>query len=123
MTALLTDPQLIHAELERRLEELRAASPITAQKAQLERELRRTKRAIHRLVEAYQEELIALDELRRRTPELRKKAASLYAHFAQSEQPFRSIVNTCFAHCEQGQASLARSSLLLGFLLPSGRSL
>ena len=43
--------------------------------------------------------------------------------FAQSEQPFRSIVNTRFAHCEQGQASLARSSLLLGFLLPSGRSL
>ena len=79
VTALLTDPQLIHAELERRLEELRAASPITAQKAQLERELRRTERAIHRLVEAYQEELIALDELRRRTPELRKKATSLQA--------------------------------------------
>lgn len=77
VTELLTDPKLIHAELERRLEELRSSSPIAAQRAQLERELRRTERAIHRLVEAYQEELITLDELRRRTPELRKKATSL----------------------------------------------
>jgi site-specific DNA recombinase len=85
VTALLTDPKLIQAELERRLKELRAASPITAQKAQLERELRRAQRAIHRLVEAYQEELIALDELRRRTPELRKKATSLQAQLEALE--------------------------------------
>src|SRR3990172_501172 len=89
VTALLTDPQRIRAELERRLEELRATSPITAQKAQLERELRRTERAIHRLVEAYQEELIALDELRRRTPELRKKATAFSGPARSARSPGR----------------------------------
>jgi site-specific DNA recombinase len=85
VTALLADPQLIRTELDRRLQELRATSPITAQKAQLERELRRTERAISRLVEAYQEELIALEELRRRTPELRKKATALRAQLEALE--------------------------------------
>jgi site-specific DNA recombinase len=79
VTALLADPQLIRAELDRRLQELRATSPITAQKASLERELRRTERGIQRLVEAYQEELVTLAELRRRMPDLRKKAATLCA--------------------------------------------
>jgi hypothetical protein len=68
-----------------------------------------------------------------RSASLRRTIQSVYdwcrrhrhlpAHFAQSEQPFRFIVNTRFAHCERGRAPLARSSLLLGFLLPSGRSL
>jgi site-specific DNA recombinase len=79
VTALIADPELIRGELDRRLQELRATSPIAAQKAQLERGLRRTERAIHRLVEAYQEELITLQELRGRTPELRKMAAALRA--------------------------------------------
>jgi site-specific DNA recombinase len=77
VTALLADPQLIRAELERRLQELRATSPITAQKASLERELRRAERTIQRLIEAYQEELITLEELRRRVPEPRKKITTL----------------------------------------------
>ncbi|MGI9657489.1 MAG: recombinase family protein, partial [Gaiellaceae bacterium] len=85
VSALLADPQLIRMELDRRLQQLRATSPITAQKAQLERELRRTERAISRLVEAYQEELIALEELRRRTPELRKKATALRAQLEALE--------------------------------------
>jgi len=79
VSGLLADPELIRAELDRRLQEMRSASPITAQKAQLDRELRRTERAIHRLVEAYQEELISLEDLRRRMPELRKKANTLRA--------------------------------------------
>ena len=79
VTALLADPALIRVELERRLQELRAASPMIAQKAQLEHELRRAERALHRLVEAYQEELLQLEELRRRSPELRRKAATLRA--------------------------------------------
>jgi len=75
--ALLADPKIIRAELERRLQELRTTSPITTQKLQLERELQRTDRAVHRLVQAYQEELVELEELRRRSPELRRKATGL----------------------------------------------
>jgi site-specific DNA recombinase len=85
VTALIADPKLIRAEIDRRLQELRASSPIAAQKAQLERALRRTERAIHRIVEAYQEELITLQELRCRTPELRKKAATLSAQLEALE--------------------------------------
>ena len=75
--SLLADPKVIRAELERRLQELRTTSPITAQKQQLERQLQRSERAIHRLVQAYQEELIELEELRRRSPELRSKVTTL----------------------------------------------
>ncbi len=77
VTALLADPQLIRAEIERRLQELRTTSPIAARKGSLQNDLRRTERAMHRLVEAYQEELIELEELRRRSPELRRKATAL----------------------------------------------
>jgi site-specific DNA recombinase len=79
VTALLADPKIIRAELERRLQQLRTSSPITVQKLQLERELQRIERAIHRLIQAYQEELIELEELRRRSPELRRKATGLRA--------------------------------------------
>lgn len=83
--ALLADPKIIRAELERRLQELRATSPITAQKLRLERELHRVDRAVHRLVQAYQEELIELEELRRRSPELRRKATGLRAQLGALE--------------------------------------
>jgi len=85
VTALLADPQMIRAELDRRLQQLRATSPFTAQKTSLERELRRTERGIQRLVEAYQEELITLVELRRRMPDLRKKATALRAQLEALE--------------------------------------
>ncbi len=74
---LLSDPALIRAELERRLAQLRTTNPATAQRSRLERELARATRAIGRLVEAYQEELVTLDELRARMPELRKTEATI----------------------------------------------
>jgi site-specific DNA recombinase len=79
VTALLADPTLVQAELDQRLAQLRAANPATSERARLERELVRTTKGIERLVNAYQEELITLDELRARTPDLRAKQASLRA--------------------------------------------
>ncbi len=79
VTALLADPSLVQAELDRRLGELRAANPATAERTRLELELSRTTKAITRLVEAYQEELITLDELRSRIPDLRAKETRLRA--------------------------------------------
>src|SRR5215207_8281895 len=73
VTALLAEPTLIRAELDRRLGELQAANPTTATKARLQREQTRTATAISRLVEAYQEQLLSLDELRGRMPALRAK--------------------------------------------------
>jgi site-specific DNA recombinase len=73
VTALLADPTRIRAELDRRLGELQAANPTTAAKAWLQREQTRTATAISRLVEAYQERLLSLAELREPMPTLRAK--------------------------------------------------
>lgn len=82
VTALLADPSLVQAELDRRLEELRIANPATAERSRFELELARSTKSIERLVVAYQEELLTLDELRERMPELRAKEASLSAALA-----------------------------------------
>lgn len=79
VTRLLTDPNLIAGELQRRLDQLRAANPATAQRGRLERDLARVSSGITRLVEAYQEQLLTLDELRERMPELRKREATVRA--------------------------------------------
>ena len=40
-------------------------------------------------------------------------------YFAQSERPFRAMVNARFAHGERVGATLVPSSVFLGFLLPA----
>jgi hypothetical protein len=82
VTALLADPALVQAELDRRLTELRAANPATAERSRLELELTRATKGIERLVHAYQEDLLTLDELRARMPDLRAKEASLRGSLA-----------------------------------------
>ncbi|MFL6187555.1 MAG: recombinase family protein [Actinomycetes bacterium] len=77
VTGLLADPTLVRAELDRRLAELQAANPTTATRTRLEREQTRTATAISRLVEAYQEQLLSLEELRSRMPALRARQQSL----------------------------------------------
>jgi len=79
VTALLADPALVQAELDRRLAELRTANPATAERSRIELELTRTTAAVARLLEAYQEDLLSLDELRARMPALRTKETSLRA--------------------------------------------
>jgi len=85
VTALLADPALVQAELDRRLAELRAANPATAQRSRLELELARATKAIERLVQAYQENLLTLDELRARMPDLRAREAGLRGSLASLE--------------------------------------
>jgi site-specific DNA recombinase len=70
---LLADPSLAKQELDERLAEQRRSNPTRKQKRQLRTELLRYQKAVARLIEAYQEELISLDELRERIPELRQK--------------------------------------------------
>src|SRR3954463_12186777 len=77
ITGLLADPALIRAEIDRRLDQLRTADPTTAQQHRLEQALGRANAAITRLIKAYQEELISLDELAERLPALRAGETSL----------------------------------------------
>ncbi len=69
---LLEDPTLIQTELNRRLEAARNTDPLRRRVDSLEREQSRLANRMERLVTAYQEDLLTLDELRRRIPELRK---------------------------------------------------
>src|ERR1700690_4227897 len=70
---LLEDPSLIQNELDRRLAAARTADPTRQRENVLHREVARTRKSIDRLLTAYQEELLSLDELRRRMPELRHR--------------------------------------------------
>ncbi|MEX2745991.1 recombinase family protein, partial [Rhizobium mongolense] len=70
---LIEDPTLIQVELDRRLDAARAAEPTKRRQEALERELTRIGKSKERLLTAYQEDLVSLDELRRRMPELRAR--------------------------------------------------
>ena len=77
ITTLLTDPALIRTEINSRLEQHRTTDPATAQRKRIDTGLAKASTAITRLIGAYQEQLISLDELRTRMPELRTRETSL----------------------------------------------
>jgi site-specific DNA recombinase len=70
---LLQHPELIQAEIERRLAAARESNPNKRREEALRRELARTQKSMERLVTAYQETLLSLKELRARLPELRRR--------------------------------------------------
>lgn len=76
---LLSDPSLIQDELDRRLAAARTAEPTTQRQTALQRDLARTRKAIERLLAAYQEDLLSLDELRQRMPTLRQREHAIRA--------------------------------------------
>jgi len=76
---LLEDPALVRAEIDRRQQALRTEHPAARRRETLQRDLTRATAALQRLIEAYQEQLISLDELRGRMPTLRKRHSTLQA--------------------------------------------
>ena len=66
------------AEIERRLEAARVSDPNQQREADLRHRLIRVRKGIDRLVTAYQEELITIEELRDRAPELRRQEQALH---------------------------------------------
>jgi site-specific DNA recombinase len=76
---LLENPRLIDEELKRRLEVAQKASPTQRRQESLQRDLARTRRSKERLMTAYQEDLLSLDELRNRMPELRQREQAMHA--------------------------------------------
>ena len=76
---LLEDPSLIQSELDRRLAAARTADPTQQREKALRHDLTRTRKSIDRLLTAYQEDLLSLDELRRRMPELRQREHAMQA--------------------------------------------
>ena len=76
---LLEDPTLIQQELDRRLAAARSADPTKRREQSLQRELTRVDKGIERLLNAYQEELLSLEQLRERMPLLRQREHTLRA--------------------------------------------
>jgi site-specific DNA recombinase len=70
---LLEEPKLIQSEIDRRLAAARKVDPTKLREETLRRELARIRKGIDRLLTAYQEGLLSLDELRERVPELRRR--------------------------------------------------
>jgi site-specific DNA recombinase len=76
---LLEDPRLIQCELDRRLAAAREADPARRREGALRRDLIRIGKSIERLLTAYQEGLLSLDELRMRMPDLRRREQMVHA--------------------------------------------
>ncbi|MGH7261565.1 MAG: recombinase family protein [Nitrospiraceae bacterium] len=76
---LLEDPLLIQQELDRRLTAARSSDPTRKREQSLQRELIRVGKGIERLLTAYQEDLLSLDQLRERMPTLRQREQTLRA--------------------------------------------
>jgi site-specific DNA recombinase len=70
---LLEDPTLIQQELDRRLAAARSSDPTKQREQSLRRELTRAGNGVERLLTAYQEELLSLEQLRERMPPLRQR--------------------------------------------------
>src|ERR1700720_853899 len=104
---LIENPTLIRAELDRRLDAARAAEPTKRRREALERELTRIRKSMERLITAYQEDLLSLDELRRRMPELRGREQSVRAERqaildqAADQIPFLRLAETLTAFLQR----------------------
>jgi site-specific DNA recombinase len=70
---LLEDPALIQQELDRRLVAARSSDPTKKREQSLQRELTQVGKGIERLLNAYQEGLLSIDQLRERMPLLRQR--------------------------------------------------
>jgi site-specific DNA recombinase len=77
ITGLLANPQLIHAEIDKRLITARTADPTAQQRKRLQIALAKASSGIARMIEAFGEQLITIDELRARMPDLRAREANL----------------------------------------------
>jgi site-specific DNA recombinase len=74
---LLNEPELVRHEMERRLQEFHQSSPVEQRREDLARELARAEQQTDKLIDAYQEGLMELSELRQRLPELKKRQSAL----------------------------------------------
>jgi DNA invertase Pin-like site-specific DNA recombinase len=77
ITTLLSDPALIRAEIDKRLHTARNSDPASQQRARLDTALAKTTRSIAAMIEAFGEQLITIDELRARMPDLRARETNL----------------------------------------------
>ena len=74
---LLNQPELIRGEMERRLQEHRQSGPVEQRREKVSKEIVRLEQQTDKLLDAYQEGLMDLGDLRQRTPEIKKRQLAL----------------------------------------------
>jgi site-specific DNA recombinase len=82
---LIADPHLIRTEIDKRLERARTSDPATRQRDRLELARAKATAAITRMIEAFQEQLVTIDELRARMPDLRARESNLRSQLGALE--------------------------------------
>ena len=102
---LLEDPTLIQQELDRRLVAARESDPAQHREQAVQKELTRVGKSIERLLNAYQEGLLSIDQLRERMPSLR-----------QREQALRSELRSIVEQTRDRAAYLRLAETLAAFL-------
>jgi site-specific DNA recombinase len=102
---LLEDPTLIQQELDRRLAAARASDPTKKREQGLQRELIQVGKGIERLLTAYQEGLLSIEQLRQRMPALRNR-----------EQMLRSELQAIIDQINDRAAFLRLAETLTAFL-------
>ena len=73
----MSNPELIRSEIHRRIEEIKDIDPTKQRKKVLEKRIVRIEKSIQKLLDAYQEDLLQLEELRDRMPQLRRRQNAL----------------------------------------------
>ena len=76
---LLEEPVLIQQELDRRLAAARSSDPTRKREQSLQRDLTQVGKGIERLLNAYQEGLLSIEQLRERMPGLRQREQTIRA--------------------------------------------
>jgi site-specific DNA recombinase len=77
ITGLLADPQLVRAEIDKRLDTARHSDPAVRERQRLQTALAQAGATITRMIQAFGEDLITIDELRGRMPGLRARETNL----------------------------------------------
>ncbi len=85
---LLENPEVIRTEIDRRVQQAQQSNPTQMRKEYLVKEQIRIKSGMDRLLDAYQEGLLPLTDLRQRMPELRKREAALSVELESLEINF-----------------------------------
>jgi site-specific DNA recombinase len=74
---LLQNPDMIQKEIDKRIREAKKLDPLLNQKNVLLKQQSKLSKAMDKLLDAYQEGLIPIDQLRRRMPEIQKRTATV----------------------------------------------
>lgn len=82
---LLQDPGLIQKEIDKRIKETKKSNPLIDQKTVLLKQKSKLSTAMDKLLDAYQEGLIPIDQLRKRMPALQKRTTTTERELANLE--------------------------------------